>query len=299
MVLGPSLLKALGERREASLDAAVVDVTAYGDAHAADKRRIVLVRHQQAATVYPPQLRFDLCANVAGQRRGALDRRAVRFPLQPHQPLESREDLEASRSSGSDDLLHYLTDAIVVEHETGRGRAILGAGSPEHIALLLGAVRPEGIAHGSVIRGTWEHLPPALRERFDLPVVLHAPHGAAVGGLEALREAKVERAVFHWHKAPAEVTKDIVAAGYMVSVTPEVVYRDRDRELVEAVPLDSLLVESDGPWPYRGEFEGTPSGPWLVTRVAEEVAKIKHLPVDEAMYRLSVNACRLFDLVWS
>jgi len=138
----------------------------------------------------------------------------------------------------------------------------------------------------------------ALAHRFDLPVVLHAPHGAAVGALEALRTAGVERAVFHWHKAPVEVTRDIVAAGYLVSVTPEVVYRERDRELVESVPLDSLLVESDGPWPYRGEFEGTPSGPWLVSRVAEEVAKLKRLPVEETMYRLSVNACRLFDLVW-
>ena len=66
-----------------------------------------------------------------------------------------------------------------------------------------------------------------------------------------------------------------------MSVTPEVVYRERDRELVEAVPLDSLLVESDGPWQYAGEFERELSGPWLAARVAEEVAKIKRLPVDE------------------
>jgi len=138
-----------------------------------------------------------------------------------------------------------------------------------------------------------------LAQRFDLPVILHAPHAAAAGALAALREARVDRAVFHWHKAPADVTREIVAAGYLVSVTPEVVYRERDRELVDLVPLDSLLVESDGPWPYRAEFDGTGSGPWLVSRVAEEIAKLKHVPVDEAMYRLSVNACRLFDLVWS
>ena len=138
-----------------------------------------------------------------------------------------------------------------------------------------------------------------LANRFDLPVILHAPHAAAAHALEALKDAHVERAVFHWHKAPADVTRDIVAAGYLVSVTPEVVYRDRDRELVEMVPLDSLLVESDAPWPYKGEFEAAGSGPWLVSRVAEEVAKIKRIPVEETMYRLSVNACRLFDLVWS
>ena len=139
----------------------------------------------------------------------------------------------------------------------------------------------------------------ALAHRFDLAVSLHAPHGAAVEALEALRSAGLERAVFHWHKAPADVTRRILDAGYFVSVTPEMVYRERDRELVETVPLGSLLVESDGPWPYQGEFAGAPSGPWLAGRVAEEVAKVKRLPVEETMYELSVNACRLFDLVWA
>jgi TatD DNase family protein len=138
-----------------------------------------------------------------------------------------------------------------------------------------------------------------LAARYDLPVSLHAPHGAAVGALEALRSEGVERAVFHWHKAPVEVTRAILDAGYHVSVTPDLVHRERDRELVEIVPIDRLLVESDGPWPYQGEFQGTPSGPWLVSRVAEEVAKIKRLPVDETMHRLSANACELFGLPWA
>ena len=65
------------------------------------------------------------------------------------------------------------------------------------------------------------------------------------------------------------------------------------------VPLDALLVESDGPWGYGGEFEGVDSGPWLASRVAEEVAKLKHLPVEDVMFQLSTNACRLFDLMWA
>jgi TatD DNase family protein len=138
----------------------------------------------------------------------------------------------------------------------------------------------------------------ALAARYDLAVALHAPHGAAVGALEALRRHGIERAVFHWHKAPPDVTRAIVEAGYLVSVTPEVVYRERDRELVEQVPLTSLLVETDAPWRFGGEFEGLPSGPWLAARVAEEVAKLKRLPVDDVMFQLCTNACRLFDLVW-
>jgi TatD DNase family protein len=139
----------------------------------------------------------------------------------------------------------------------------------------------------------------AVAARYDLAVALHAPHGAAVGAFEALKRHGIERAVFHWHKAPAEVTRAIVDAGYLVSVGPEVVYRERDRELVAAVDLESLLVESDGPWPYHGEFEGMPSGPWLVSRVAEEMAKIKRMPVDDVMHELTANTCRLFDLMWT
>ena len=87
-----------------------------------------------------------------------------------------------------------------------------------------------------------------------------------------------------------------MAAGYFVSVTPEVVYRERDRDLVERVPVESLLVESDAPWQYGGEFTTLPSGPWLTARAAEEVAKLKHRPIDEIMAQLCANACRLFDL---
>ena len=138
-----------------------------------------------------------------------------------------------------------------------------------------------------------------LAARYDLAVALHAPHGAAVGALEALKRHRIERAVFHWHKASADTTRAIVDAGYLISVTPEVVYRERDREMVEHVPLDSLLVESDGPWRYGGEFEAMDSGPWLASRVAEEVAKIKREPIEETMFHLSSNAVRLFDLVWA
>jgi TatD DNase family protein len=154
-----------------------------------------------------------------------------------------------------------------------------------------------GDAAARALRGR-EHLDRLLgvAVRWDLPVVLHAPHGAAGAALEALRRHGVEQAVFHWHKGAEDVTRAIVEAGYFVSVTPEVVYRDRDRQMVETVPLDSLVVESDGPWAYRGEFQGLPSGPWLVSRVAEEVAKIKRLPADDVIVRLSENTCRLFDL---
>lgn len=113
--------------------------------------------------------------------------------------------------------------------------------------------------------------------RLNLPVVLHAPHAAAAVALDILRRYDPPGAVFHWHKSTPETTAAICDAGYHISVTPEVCYRERDRQLVQSVPLANLLLESDGPWRYDGEFTGQRTTPALVSRVAAEVAQLKGL----------------------
>jgi TatD DNase family protein len=135
-----------------------------------------------------------------------------------------------------------------------------------------------------------------VARELDLAVVLHAPHDAAAHALALLRAERIERAVFHWHKASPEVTRAIVEAGYYISVTPETCYRARDRELVAAVPLSRLVIETDGPWPYGGEFEGRSTEPAFLGRVVQEIATIKGLTTDEVAEIVTANAVRLFRL---
>jgi len=135
-----------------------------------------------------------------------------------------------------------------------------------------------------------------LARELELAVVLHAPHETAARALARLRDERIERAVFHWHKASPEVTRAIVEHGYYISVTPETCYRARDRELVAAVPLHNLVIETDGPWPYGGEFEGRPTEPTFLGRVVQEVATIKGVTTDEVAKIVTENAVRLFRL---
>ena len=130
--------------------------------------------------------------------------------------------------------------------------------------------------------------------RLALPVVLHAPHATAAVALEIVKRYQPPGAVFHWHKSPPETTRAICQAGYYISVTPEVCYRDRDRQLVQMVPLENLLLESDGPWPYGGEFAGHPTTPALVARVATEVAQLKGVAVAEVHRAIAANVQRVF-----
>jgi TatD DNase family protein len=124
--------------------------------------------------------------------------------------------------------------------------------------------------------------------------VLHAPHATAAVALDIVKRYQPPGALFHWHKSALETTLAICQAGYYISVTPEICYRDRDRQLVQLVPLTNLLLESDGPWPYSGEFAGQATTPACVARVAAEVAQIKGISVAEVHQATTENAHRLF-----
>lgn len=133
--------------------------------------------------------------------------------------------------------------------------------------------------------------------RLGLPVVLHAPHAMAALALEVVKRYEPASAVFHWHKSTPETTAAIHQAGYYISVTPEVCYRERDQQLVQAVPLNRLLLESDGPWAYDGDFAGQLTTPALVAHVAEAVARIKGLPLAEVQAVTADNARQVFATV--
>src|SRR5262245_35048913 len=130
--------------------------------------------------------------------------------------------------------------------------------------------------------------------RLALPVVLHTPHAASAVALEIVQRYGPPGALFHWHKGSPETTAALCQAGYFLSVTPEVCYRERDRQLVLSVPLDNLLLESDGPWAYGGEFTGQRTTSALVARVAEEIAQLKDIPLAVIQEVTTANAYRLF-----
>jgi len=136
----------------------------------------------------------------------------------------------------------------------------------------------------------------SLARSANLAIVVHAPHAAAPYALSVLKEAKVRRALFHWHKASVEVTEAIISAGYHVSVTPEVCYEERDQTLVRSIPLSSLVVETDGPWRYGGEFVGSETEPTILRRVIAKVAALRNEPVDDVAENLVGNTSRLFGL---
>jgi TatD DNase family protein len=130
----------------------------------------------------------------------------------------------------------------------------------------------------------------------DLPLVLHAIHDKAELALNLLSRNKISKAHFHWLKAPDPIINKIVHAGYYISVTPEVCYRERDQRLVRHVPLQQLLLETDGPWQYSEAFSYRKTTPLLLHEIAAKVAEIKGLPLREVEERCFLNSLSCFSI---
>ena len=128
----------------------------------------------------------------------------------------------------------------------------------------------------------------------NLPILLHAVHDKAYPVLQLLIKNSLEKAHFHWLKAPMEIVEQIIEAGYFISVTPEVCYRERDQKLAMAVPLNQLLLETDGPWSFGGPFIHEKTTPKLLLPTAKHVANLKGISVKRLIQQCSLNIAELY-----
>lgn len=130
---------------------------------------------------------------------------------------------------------------------------------------------------------------------YKLPVVFHAVHDKAEMVYRVLREeAPRLQAHFHWLKASEEVVHNIIKAGYYVSVTPEVCYRERDQKLASRIPDEQLLIETDGPWPFGGPFSGKGTTPLFLNDIIAYLAEERRTNEDDLRSLFVANAKRLY-----
>jgi TatD DNase family protein len=136
----------------------------------------------------------------------------------------------------------------------------------------------------------------SLAAELDLALIVHAPHQAAAVALQIVRTSGARRVVSHWHKSDERTTRAILDAGWFVSLTPEVAWRERDRDLARLAPMAQIVVETDGPHPYERVFPGHQTEPWMVSGAIGAIAEVKGLNRNEVAAATSANARRLFAL---
>jgi TatD DNase family protein len=136
-----------------------------------------------------------------------------------------------------------------------------------------------------------------LAADLDRPMALHAVHEDADTVIDLLQKYGVRKAHFHWFKGSAQTVERLITHRYAVSVTPEVLYDEETRHLARIYPLELLMVETDGPWPFEGPYAGKPTEPAMVIDSMQEIARIRSVSESEVRETLGESARRFYGFM--
>ncbi|MFB9885133.1 TatD family hydrolase [Balneatrix alpica] len=130
------------------------------------------------------------------------------------------------------------------------------------------------------------------------PVIVHT-RDARADTLALLAEAQLPAAgVLHCFTESWEMAEAALALGFYISFSGIISFRNADalRAVVEKVPLDRLLIETDAPYLTPAPHRGRPNEPQYVYEVAEWVAKLQCCSIEQVAMQTSANFNRLFQL---
>lgn len=122
-----------------------------------------------------------------------------------------------------------------------------------------------------------------------LPLNIHSP-GAWRDVYRVLRDYGVEKAVFHWYTGPLDLLREIVSAGYYVSVNAALKVQAKMRRVAREAPLESIVLESDGPYRYRG----LELSPRMIPEAARLVAAEKGVTLEAVREAVLENTFTLY-----
>jgi TatD DNase family protein len=135
-----------------------------------------------------------------------------------------------------------------------------------------------------------------LAQELNRPVVIHSRE-ATDDTLAVMRGFPGVRAVFHCFTGSPDEARNILDAGYLLGFTGAITFKKNDalREAVALTPPDRMLVETDAPYltpePKRSQKTNEPA---LVVHVAETVARVKGVSLEEVDRRTTANVERFF-----
>ena len=131
-----------------------------------------------------------------------------------------------------------------------------------------------------------------IAQDLNLGVTLHG-RKAQPALFEILKEYEIHPTVLHWYYGPEELIDEGVNSGYYFSITPAVFYSPHVK-VVEKVPLERLMTESDGPCPFKHLNRG--SVPNDVISVVSEIARVKNLDEREVREEIFKTCAKLYEL---
>jgi len=139
------------------------------------------------------------------------------------------------------------------------------------------------------------HIRAAHRSR--KPLIVHTREAAA----DTLRIMREERAgevggVMHCFTESWEVAQGAMDLGFYISFSGIVTFKNAVglKDVARRIPLERMLIETDAPYLAPVPFRGKTNEPGLVKYVAEEIARLRDIPLDQVATATTSNFFKLF-----
>ncbi len=147
------------------------------------------------------------------------------------------------------------------------------------------------------IQKKWFELQLDLSEQKNIPVCIHDrdAHGDVVCILKNHKNAK---GMLHSFSGSRETAEELLKLGWYISVSGVVTFKNAQKivEVVEMLPLERMLIETDTPYlspvPNRGKLNNS-ANLWYT---AEKIAEIKRMTTEQIINITRDNACKLFGI---
>ncbi|GGM24227.1 hypothetical protein GCM10011351_07500 [Paraliobacillus quinghaiensis] len=91
-------------------------------------------------------------------------------------------------------------------------------------------------------------------------------------------------------------TARMIDNGYFISITPDCLYEAEIQQLIRDYPLEQMMVETDGPWPFKGPFSGKMTHPRMIHQIIQKVAELKQVQVDRIYQQVYHNTKTFYHL---
>ena len=137
----------------------------------------------------------------------------------------------------------------------------------------------------------------ALAEELSLPVIVHE-RDAHEDGMAVVKEFPTVKGVFHCYSGSAEMARQLVELGWYIGFTGVLTFKNARKaiETAAAIPLERIVLETDCPYMAPEPFRGRRNDPGYLYRMAEKLAQIRGVTVEE-IHRVTVeNGKRLYGI---
>jgi TatD DNase family protein len=136
-----------------------------------------------------------------------------------------------------------------------------------------------------------------MARELDKPVIVH-DRDAHRQVLECLREEGTRQGVLHCFSGDAAMAAEAIAMGFYISIPGTVTYPANEalRDVVRAVSIDRMLVETDCPYLSPAPHRGKRNEPAFVRLAAERVAEVKGLSLEDVARITTKNVRDLFGI---